>query len=98
MAPSGSVSIRPLHEVALKSSGRWAQRGFDDVVIADALYDEDAHEALLSTLCAVLRPGMRCYSAFVDRPYSLQFMTMLHGMGLFRGTSSLSCKRAARVA
>ena len=78
----GSISFRSLHwGLDDRPPADWS--GFDVLILADAVYDEDCHEALLSTLVNTLAPGMLAYSAFVDRPYSLNFMALLDDEGSF---------------
>jgi len=80
----GSIGFRKLHWGLDDASDPASWLGYDTLVLADLLYDEDAHEALLSTLCRILPCGAVAYSAFVDRPYSLQFMAMLDDDGSFK--------------
>ena len=51
--------------------------------MSELYFDPDLHEALLGTLTRILRPGMTCYSIFVDRPFSLGFLVMLEDEGSF---------------
>jgi len=79
----GTVSFRKLHWGVDDAADPASWSGFDTLVVADALYDEEAHEPLLASLRIVLRPGMTAYSAFVDRPFSLAFLALLDDDGSF---------------
>ena len=75
-AHGGTLSFRRLHwGLDDLPPSDWS--GFDVIVMVELVYEESLHETLLETLRRLLKPGMVCYSAFVDRPYSLNFMALL---------------------
>jgi len=83
-AAEGGVKFRSLHWSAEVDPAAW--RGFDVVILSELYYDPDLHEVLLQTLRSVLHPGMRAFSVFCDRPFSLGFLAMLDDDGTFGST------------
>ena len=82
VSSSGTVAFRKLHwGLDDMPPADWS--GFDDLIMAELTYDPDLHEALLGVVLNVLAPGMTAYSVFVDRPFSLNFMVLLHDAGQF---------------
>lgn len=51
--------------------------------MSELTYDVDCHEALLHTLKAALKQGKTAWQIFIDRPFSLGFMVLLHDAGKF---------------
>lgn len=60
---------------------------FDFVVMCELYYDEDVHEDLLWTLLAVCEANkghpITVFSGFKNRPYSLQFLALVHDTARF---------------
>jgi hypothetical protein len=59
-----------------------ARGPFDIIVMSELYYDDDVHEDLVWTLLALCRHNrdhpVVVYSGFKNRPYSLQFLALLH--------------------
>ena len=59
-----------------------ARGPYDMVIMSELYYDEDTHEDLLWTLQAVCHANgqhpLVIYSGFKNRPYSLQFLALVH--------------------
>lgn len=65
-----------------QKAGIAARGPFDIIILCELYYDDNVHEELLWTLQAVCQANgphpIEVYSGFKNRPYSLQFLALVH--------------------